>query len=287
MIRYHLKRNLNWLFLVVIVIIGFLSWVYRRGGSWLGQSMSYYAVLQYWSLITTVLLFGIATTMPSWHTDNRAYDPINVARPQLKYLIFDGLARLATVLLPVVLVGVLGSLFLQTRVGDILFSESPTKAFPPALDKLTVWLVFWFGPLPGIALWVAISDLIATWLQSSIWRLITLGTVALADAANRIGLALISPSGTTLGIAQTHCCGDISQTVQSNYDYIGELMVRPALWGAYAYRMDGTPYAGPLTTAIAPSLLQTRAALGIVAILLMIAAAWLRQRQLNRLFNDE
>ncbi len=170
------------------MIIGFLSWVYRRGGSWFGQNMSYYAVLQYWSLITTVLLFGIATTMPSWHSDNRAYDPINVARPALKYLIVDGLARLATILLLVVLVGIVGSLFLQTRVPDIGFSASPSAEYPPTLDQRTVWLVFWFGPLPGIALWVALSDLIATWLQSSIWRLITLGAVTLADAANRMGL---------------------------------------------------------------------------------------------------
>ncbi len=96
---------------------------------------------------------------------------------------------------------------------------------------------------------------------------------------------MISPSGTSLAIAQTHCCGDASHIVQSNYEFIGQLTVRPALWGAYAYRMDGTPYSGPLTTAIAPSLLQTRAALLFVAILLMGLTAWLRHRQLKRLFN--
>ena len=132
--------------------------VYRSGGGWTGRALSYAIILQYWSAITAFLLPGIVATTPPARPAQVEYDPLVVVRPTLGRAVTDALTRLLALLLPVVIVGIGGSIFFMLRLADTAHAHFNSVDRPNPLTIETLWLVFLIGPLPGSAAQLALSE---------------------------------------------------------------------------------------------------------------------------------
>ena len=269
--------------LLVLFGIGYLTLtVYRSGGGWTGNVLSYSIVLQYWTPMTVFLLVGMVATIPPGVMSQIESDPFTVVRPSTKRAIYDSLARFFALMLPVILVGIGGSLFLTSRIADVTNATFQEIRVADPLTVRLVWLVFFIGPFTGSAMLLALSEIAGTYFVSNTLRIVVVGAVAFLDAINRLKSPFLSLSGTTLGIIQSPCCGEPVQiqTVTNSY------WIKGAYWGNYVYTEDSQALIGPISADIAPQLIIARLFLLCLAICLIIGLGLLRVRNLQTALNE-
>lgn len=283
MIAYHLKRVFRPALWLVLAALTFVTvWVYRRGGGWTGAALGYSRVLQYWSSITPILLIGLIASTPAVLIPRTESDPLFLTRPSVSYALRDTLARFVALLVPVLLIGIVGSAFLSWRAGDAQYAHFNT---PGVVDPLTVpivWLVYVLGPFAGGAALIAIAECAGWYFRSNTVRIVVVGVVAFLDSINRLRTPVLSLSGTSLGVVQSAleqrgaCPSSVIETA------FGTFCARPALWGAYMYNATtGRGFEGPITADPASSLIISRVLLLLLAIGLMIGLSVLRTRSIG------
>lgn len=179
------------------------------------------------------------------------------------------------------LVGVIVSFYMMMRIPDAANMFYP-EPFSDPLSVQAIWKIFLLGPIPGVALLLALGEMLGTMLWSNVLRIVLIGVVLIVDAINRLTSPWLSPSGTAIGILQTRT--DRMQPcapVYSHEWWSDAFCAQKALWGDYLLSPNGSRLHGPVTTEIAPELVIARVSLGLVAIVVVLGTAWWYHRQMR------
>lgn len=278
MLRYHLARVMRPSLLFILAVIGFMTvFFYRRGGIEGGIFFSYAKVLQYWSIMTPLLLIGVVASTSTIWTIYAADDPLILARPRTHRAVCNAFARILALMVPIILVGVGASIFLSTRVPDAATKTIHIVAFKDPVTIGTVWLVFIVGPFAGSAALLALSELVGTIFRSNTLRVVLVGVITSMDASNQINSPLLSPSGTALNIVQSTCC-----TAPVKVEHVlGTYWTQHAAWGQYVFNNDFRAFDGPFTVDPTVGLVTARLALLIMAVMLTIGLGVLQIQRLQ------